>query len=288
MAHSINTAVAGRLDELARLLTDHGANPFRIAAYRRAAGALRELEQPVDDIVRGEGVGGLEAALGIGSSLAGAIHDLVMRGRLPLLDRLRGEADPVATLASVPGIGPVMADRLHHDVGISGLEDLEAAAWDGRLARLGGFGKKRLAGIRDALATRLGRIRPAGPPAPANAPPVAELLDVDAEYRDKAAQGRLRRITPRRFNPGHEAWLPILHTVRGDRHYTAVFSNTPRAQRLAKTHDWVVLFCDGRTAEGQYTVVTAQTGPLHGSRVIRGREAECEVYYRGRPAFRAG
>ena len=124
------------------------------------------------------------------------------------------------------------------------LEDLEVAAHDGRLARLG-VGPKRLAGIRESLAQRLGRVRGSAAPDEAPPPPVSELLDVDAEYRSKAAAGALPRIEPRRFNPGHERWLPILHTQRGHRHYTALFSNTPRAHRLAKTRDWVVLYVDG-------------------------------------------
>jgi hypothetical protein len=47
-----------------------------------------------------------------------------------------------------------------------------------------------------------------------------ELLDVDREYREKAAAGQLRSIAPRRFNPSGEAWLPVLHTQRRERHYT--------------------------------------------------------------------
>jgi len=44
-------------------------------------------------------------------------------------------------------------------------------------------------------------------PMPA-APTVAELLDVDREYRDKAARQVLPTIAPRRFNPGKEPRLP--------------------------------------------------------------------------------
>ena len=66
-------------------------------------------------------------------------------------------------------------------------------------------------------------------------PPVAELLDVDRAYRTAAAAGELRRIAPRRMNPEAEAWLPVLHTERGSRHYTVLFSNTPRAHRLGRT-----------------------------------------------------
>ena len=52
-------------------------------------------------------------------------------------------------------------------------------------------------------------------------PGVDLLLDVDREYRRKAESGALPKIMPRRFNPSGEAWLPILHTERGDWHFTA-------------------------------------------------------------------
>ena len=84
------------------------------------------------------------------------------------------------------------------------------------------------------------------------------------------------------MNPERVAWLPVLHTDRGDRHYTALFSNTPRAHALGRTHDWVVLYADGTREERQYTVVTAFRGILKGRRVVRGREAECAEYYHAR------
>ena len=123
-------------------------------------------------------------------------------------------------LSSVPGIGRRFAERLHDELGLNTLEELEAAAHDGRLATIAGFGVRRLAGVRDSLAHRLGRVR--SPSAgPAVAPSVAELLDIDREYREKAAAGQLRLIAPRRFNPAGEAWLPserisLLDAVRAD------------------------------------------------------------------------
>jgi putative hydrolase len=105
------------------------------------------------------------------------------------------------------------------------------------------------------------------------------VLDVDREYLDKATANALPTITPRRFNPAKEPWLPILHTERGERHYTAMFSNTARAHALAKTSDWVVIYCDGGRAEQQFTVITAQRGALAGRRIVRGREEECVTYY---------
>lgn len=105
------------------------------------------------------------------------------------------------------------------------------------------------------------------------------VLDVDAEYRDKAASGELPTIAPKRFNPTGEAWLPILHTSRDGWHFTALFSNTARAHELERTQDWVVVYFydDDHHQEGQHTVVTETRGPLTGRRVIRGREAECRA-----------
>jgi hypothetical protein len=250
-----------------------------VLAYRRAASLLRGLPRAVSDIVSREGLDGLEQLPGIGTSLARSIRDVVLTGRLHMLDRLRGESDPIEILMSVPGIGRVLADRLHDDLGIDTLEELEAAAHDGRLARIEGFGGKKLAGIRDTLAQRLGRARRPAPEGAGADAPVAELLDVDAEYRAKAASGALPTLAPRRLNPSHERWLPILHTTRGARHYTALFSNTPHAHAAGTTRDWVILYYDDGAGERQCTVITARHGALAGRRIVRGREQECAAHH---------
>jgi hypothetical protein len=279
-----NMVVGARLEELAALLEAQGANRFRVEAYRHAADLVRGLDRRVGDILDAEGVQGLERLPAVGTSIARAIRDLVETGRLPMLERLRGKSDAITLLMSVPGIGRKLADRLHHDHGIDTLEDLEAAAHDGRLAAIPSFGAKRLRGVREALAARLGRV-PRSVVAE-TAPNVADLLRVDREYRMKAAAGTLRTIAPRRLNPGRKSWLPILHTAHGARHYTALYSNTARAHELGKTREWVVIYVDGGRGERQYTVVTASRGPLAGKRVVRGREAECLGLYRERAATR--
>ena len=154
-----NSQVARRLEELANLLENQGANPFRVNAYRQGARAIAALPEPVFDLYAREGIEGLDRIPGIGSRLAHALRALVETGRLPMLERLRGEVDPVLLLQSVPGIGRIQAKRLHHDLGIDTLEELESAAHDGRLASVAGFGSKRVAGIVDSLASRLGRVR---------------------------------------------------------------------------------------------------------------------------------
>jgi hypothetical protein len=119
-------------------------------------------------------------------------------------------------------------------------------------------------------------------PAPAgeiNRPSVEQLLDVDDEYLRRAEANELPRIAPRRFNPEGKPWLPVLRTRRQEWSMVALFSNTGRAHELAKTHDWVIIYCRRSGLETQNTVVTAGAGALKGLRIVRGREAECRELY---------
>jgi len=280
-----NDEVALVLEEVAKLLEAQGANPYRVRAYRIAAETIRELSEPVHQILREQDVQGLIELRGIGRSLAHSIDHFVRSGRLPLLERLRGENAAERIFATVADIGPNLAHRIHEELGIETLTELEAAACDGRLAKVPGMGPKRVRAVRESLA---GRFRQRAEPVETEPQPtltamkevpIEELLGVDEQYRRLARQGRLPRITPRRFNPTHEAWLPVLHTVREERHYTALYSNTARAHEMGTIQDWVIIYRDDHDHHGRWTVITANYGKLRGRRIVRGREQECLRYY---------
>jgi DNA polymerase/3'-5' exonuclease PolX len=201
------------MNKAASLLEHQGANPFRVNAYLRAAETLRNLKDDVSAILRSKGLQGLTALPGIGPAIGAAIVEMVRTGRWSQLERLRGSLDPEALFAKVPGVGPALARRIIDALHLDTLEALEAAVHDGRLAKVHGFGPRRLAMIRSALADMLGRGRWRARTS-RNEPPVSVLLDADREYREKAEAGALRRISPKRFNPGNVAWLPVLHTER--------------------------------------------------------------------------
>ncbi|MEE8468244.1 MAG: helix-hairpin-helix domain-containing protein [Planctomycetota bacterium] len=181
----------------------------------------------------------------------------------------------------MPGVGEELAHRLHADLGVETLEELEVVAHDGRLESVPGFGPGRARMVRDGLAGILARSaerrarRRNTRRAPAPVPPVDLLLALDADYRRQAEAGELTTIAPRRFNPDAEAWLPIWHPRRGGFSFTAQYSNTARAHELGHTHDWVVIHFERDGREGQATVVTETHGPLRGQRVVRGREEQC-------------
>ena len=276
-----NLLVAERLREASQLMSARGANPYSVNAYRQAANAIARLPRDVRALYENEGVRGLDAIPHVGLGIASAVEEMLVSHRWSRLERLRGEVDTVTLLQSVPGIGPGLARRIHAELGIDSLEALEIAATDGRLDRIPGLGARRVAVIRATLGEMLGGARmPPAEASRAEAPPLDTLLDIDREYRHKAATGELRLIAPKRFNPDGVAWLPILHTTRDKWHFTALYSNTALAHRLGRIHDWVVVyFHDGETLDRSHTIVTEHRGPLAGKRVVRGRESECLAYY---------
>ncbi|HEX5513981.1 MAG TPA: helix-hairpin-helix domain-containing protein [Gammaproteobacteria bacterium] len=275
-----NAAIADALERIATLLEQQQANPYRVQAYRTAAGNIRLEPESLAEQGLAEGTDALERIPGIGPRIARHIDNLIHTGRIPLLEQLQGEANPERLLTSVPGIGVRSAREIHSRLGISSLEELELAAHDGRLRQIPGFGPRRIAGLRHTLGNMLSRRSRARAYMDAHhRPPVALLLEVDADYRAQAAAGRLPQIAPRRFNPNRQAWLPVLHTERQDWSFTALYSNTARAHRSGRTRDWVVVFYEHDDISDQATIVTAVSGSLRGRRVVRGREVECLDYY---------
>jgi hypothetical protein len=271
-----NLGIAKRLLDHATYLEGQDANIYRVRAYRQAADTVMALERPVADIISTEGRKGLEELPGIGSHLSFAIESLVRTGELRTLNGEDGHVDPERVLTSLPGVGPRLARRIHEELGITSFEEVEQAAHDGRLGKVI-IGRKRLRGIIDALAGRLSRYRLHEPMR--GEPSVANLLAIDEAYQTAAAESKLPTISPLRFNPHNEPWLPLFRTSRYGWSYRALFSNTALAHRLGQTHDWVVIYFDDGIISGQRTIVTETRGDLRGRRVVRGRERECRDHY---------
>ncbi|MCC7138233.1 MAG: DNA-binding protein [Planctomycetes bacterium] len=269
-----NEEIAEALEDVAALLEAQNASPYRVRAYREGARVVRTLDRPAATLLAEGGTKALDALPGIGRSLAAAIAEIAATGRLRLRDRLVGATAPEDLFTVVPGIGKALAHRLHETLHVDSLEELEAAAHDGRLESVPGVGPRRARALRDSLASLLARSRRRAPPPDHPLPPVAALLDLDARYRREAAAGSLPRIAPRRFNPEHRAWLPVLHADVDGWHATALFSNTALAHKLGRTDDWVVVLLERDGAEAQCTLVTETHGPLARRRVVRGRERE--------------
>jgi len=140
-----NAGVAAVLNEIALLLEMKGENVYRIRAYQRAAETVRSLGEPLAALrARGE----LAKQPGIGRGLAETIEQALDGRPIPLREELYQSFPPgVVTLMSVPGVGPKVAARVYQELGVASIDELEAAARDGRLAGLPRVGEKTAANI---------------------------------------------------------------------------------------------------------------------------------------------
>jgi DNA polymerase (family 10) len=164
-----NDEVASLLEEMADLLDAQGVE-YKPTAYRRAAENVREYPEPVSELATDgeDAVGEIDR---VGEAIAAKIVEYVETGEIAELEALREELPvDMAALTAVEGVGPKSVGKLYEALGITTLDELEAAAEAGEIQEVSGFGAKTeeniLAGIDFARQTRerslLGDARPLG------------------------------------------------------------------------------------------------------------------------------
>lgn len=142
--------VAAVLAEIGVLLELKGENPFKTRAYANAARTIEGLDEPLERLVAEDRLGGLK---GIGEALQEKIGTLVRTGGLPYYEELKASVAPgLLDLLEIPSLGPKKVRALHEKLGVSTIDELEAACRRGAVAGLDGFGEKTqlkiLEGIR--------------------------------------------------------------------------------------------------------------------------------------------
>jgi DNA polymerase (family 10) len=186
-----NLAISRILREIADLLEIKSDNPFKIRAYRN--GADITANHPHALAVLDEA--GLREIPGIGKDLAARIHEIGETGDAAFHRELVAEFAPtILDLLHLQGVGPKTVAVLYRELGIRTLDDLEAAAKDGRVRALRGMGAKKETLILKALEERK---RFAGrhllPEAHATAEALVSYLREHAPDATIAPVGSLRR-----------------------------------------------------------------------------------------------
>lgn len=135
-----NGEVVAVLQLIGDLMELRGDEPYRVRAYREAA---RQLDVVIEDVDTLHAEARLTAIKGIGPSIAGSIGEFLKTGEPELLQRLRREVpESLVELLGLRHFGPQRIFKMHRALGVTTLDELEAAARDGRLAKVAGFGQK--------------------------------------------------------------------------------------------------------------------------------------------------
>jgi DNA polymerase (family 10) len=196
MATKTNPEIAAAFEELADLYELDGAVSYRVIAYRTAAKAVRDASVSIMAMTR---EGTVTSVPGIGRTLEEKLRALDETGDIPSAVKLRAKfPSGLISVMHLPGFGPKRARLLYDELGIDSLEALRAAAEQGKIRKLRGFGTK----VEENLLRVLAEQEDGGGPAPrillSRALPVAEqiagaLRDHPAADRVEIA-GSLRRM----------------------------------------------------------------------------------------------
>lgn len=152
-----NWEIAKLFDEIADLLDILGENPYKARAYRRAAHKLGNAYLDVEELAD---EGRLQEIPGIGSALEKKIEEYVKTGELKYLTQLRKKAPTsLRQLLLIPGIGVKTIQIIYQQLGITNLQDLEAAARKRLLQELPGIGVKTEQAIISGLEAHVLRRR---------------------------------------------------------------------------------------------------------------------------------
>jgi DNA polymerase (family 10) len=145
-----NNDIANVFDEIADFLEIEGENPFRIRAYRNAAGTVRGLGAELKDMVADNT--DLTELAGIGKELAAKIHEILETGTAKALIKLHAHIPKtVIEILRLPNLGPKRVRVLYHELKIETLQQLSQAARKGHIRALDGFGEKIENAILEAI-----------------------------------------------------------------------------------------------------------------------------------------
>ena len=149
-----NQQVARLFTEIADLLEIKGQNPFKVRAYRNAADIVGTLTEPASSLSEED----LLALPGIGKEIAAKLGEIFETGSLRYHQVLLAELPAsILDLLQLPGLGPKTVALLYDQLEVATVEQLKAAAEEGRLRALRGFGARKEQQILKAIEWRRAR-----------------------------------------------------------------------------------------------------------------------------------
>lgn len=145
----VNKEIAGQFNLLAALMELHGENTFKIKAYTNAYQSLRKWDHPLSEMTDAE----ITAIPGIGASTAAKIRDIITKGTMEPLEKLKAITPlGIQQLLAVKGLGPKKIRAIWDELGVESPAELLYACTENRLVKLSGFGLKTQEDLQNKIA----------------------------------------------------------------------------------------------------------------------------------------
>src|SRR5262245_20601825 len=145
----VNQEIAEIFDHMSRVLAFKDKDRFRALAYERAAGSLRGLDRDVIVLAREKK---LEEIPGVGHDLSEMIEEYIETGHIRRCEReMRAVPDELIEMMDIPGLGPKTLALLYEKFRIKSVDDLRRLIEKGSLAKLRGFGDKKIENLRRGI-----------------------------------------------------------------------------------------------------------------------------------------
>ncbi|WP_435195758.1 DNA polymerase/3'-5' exonuclease PolX [Natronomonas sp. EA1] len=139
---SRNAEVAAQFEAMADFL-DAMDDEYRPRAYRRAAENIRGHTVAIETLAERGGQEAVEEIDGVGEAIAAKVVEYLETGEIEELEELRDQLPvEMEELTAVEGVGPKTVGDLYEALGITTLDELEAAAEAGEIQEVKGFGEK--------------------------------------------------------------------------------------------------------------------------------------------------
>ncbi len=143
-----NYSIADNFSLLSKLMDIHGEDSFKAKSFASAAFTIEKLPQQLKDTAAEE-IGRIK---GIGSSTNKAIQEMLLTGRLSLLEGFIDRTPAgILEMLKIKGLGPKKIATIWKELEVESMGELLYACNENRLSLLKGFGQKTQENVKQSI-----------------------------------------------------------------------------------------------------------------------------------------
>jgi len=144
-----NHEVAEILSKIAKALALKDENFFKIRAYSRAARAIKDLPEDIEEISKKESLTNIP---GVGEGIAKKVKEYLETGKMSKYEEVtRDIPKSLLTLLDIRDLGSKTLGALHKELGVENLDDLKKVIEDNSFQKLEGLGDKSVEKIMENI-----------------------------------------------------------------------------------------------------------------------------------------